>query len=341
MPAIERPEPAVLLRGVTDERRLAAVAELGLTGHLGDRDLDAVVGTVAAALDVPMAVVNIVTPGRQTYPAEVGVGSPCTTVPDQVSFCAAVVDSGLPLSVADAATDPVWSQNPLVQAGIIGAYAGHPLVHDGVVLGAVSAFDRRARTFTDPELRVLALQARLAGSVLALRWAATHDPLTGLANRARATDVGLNALGDGQPLSVLFVDVDEFKAVNDRHGHDVGDGVLEALARHLERSVAGTGGLVARWGGDEFLVVLPGAGAPAAWRVGRRITDTLAPFGPDRLAVTVTVGVATAEQRCRWAELVRWASDAAAVGKRNGKRNVTEHVAAMGVRSVGLRPVAV
>lgn len=72
--------------GVRDPVRLDAVADLDLPGHLDDPDLDGVVETLAAALEVPVAVVNVVTPDLQTYPAETGVGAPCTRVPDGLSF---------------------------------------------------------------------------------------------------------------------------------------------------------------------------------------------------------------------------------------------------------------
>jgi hypothetical protein len=72
------PPPGTTYGDLGDPHRLAAIARLGLHGHLGDPHLDAVVATVAAACDVPLAVVNIVTPGLQTYPAEIGVGA-CST----------------------------------------------------------------------------------------------------------------------------------------------------------------------------------------------------------------------------------------------------------------------
>lgn len=104
-------------------------------GHLGDLELNAVVATLRIACAVPIAVVNIVTENMQTYPAEVGVGAPCTTVPDAVSFCAEVVDTRAPLAISDAREHPVYAQNPMVVDGVVGAYAGVPLVDDGVVLG--------------------------------------------------------------------------------------------------------------------------------------------------------------------------------------------------------------
>src|SRR5690242_2374486 len=81
---------------VADRRRLDEIARLALTGHLADPGLDAVAETVAAALVVPMAAVNIVTSNLQTYAAEVGLGVPCSTVPDNRSFCAEVVTTGRP-----------------------------------------------------------------------------------------------------------------------------------------------------------------------------------------------------------------------------------------------------
>ncbi len=90
-----------------------------------------------------------------------------------------------------------------------------------------------------------------------LRHAATHDALTGLYNRAylnaRLTDALTGA--DGGVLALLFVDVDDFKAVNDDYGHGVGDDVLRELARRLENT-ARTGDVVARLGGDEFVIAL-------------------------------------------------------------------------------------
>lgn len=74
--------------------------------------MDAVVATLHVTCDEPIAVVNIVTVGMQTYPAEVGVGAPCTAVSDELSFCARVVDTGTSLTVGDASTHPVYSQNP-------------------------------------------------------------------------------------------------------------------------------------------------------------------------------------------------------------------------------------
>lgn len=244
--------------GVGNPQRLLAVADAELQGHQADGDLDAVVATLRLACAVPIAVINIVSENLQTYPAEVGVGAPCTSVPDGLSFCAEVVDTGAAMSVSDAARHPIYSQNPMVLDGVIGAYAGVPLVDNGFVLGSVSIFDGVARKFSPQVLEILSHQARLAASVLALRRSARTDVLTGLANRGLCLDRLTRALGrlgrHGGAVAVMFLDVDDFKEINDVYGHHVGDRVLIELGKRIADVLRPTDTL-ARFGGDEFVAV--------------------------------------------------------------------------------------
>jgi diguanylate cyclase (GGDEF)-like protein len=126
---------------------------------------------------------------------------------------------------------------------------------------------------------------------------ATTDPLTGLLNR-RGVEPQLTramhlATRHGTSLSVALFDIDHFKRVNDRYGHNVGDQLLRAVAGAIARTIRG-GDLVARWGGEEFLVVLPHTDLEpahcAADRI-RRAVEALrvAEIGP----VTISGGVAT------------------------------------------------
>ncbi|WP_448627646.1 diguanylate cyclase domain-containing protein [Geodermatophilus sp. URMC 64] len=184
---------------VADPARLAAIDSYRLTGHAGDSDLDAVVSYMARALDAPIAIINLVGPDLQCFPAEIGVGVAYSHVPDELSFCAYVVATGAPLEVPDAQEHPVFAENPAVAAGAIRAYLGVPLIdEDGFVLGSLGVFDDEPRSFSGAELDVLQIQVRLVRTVLSLRrQVAAHQWDAGLLSlQGRA----LEAVATGSPL---------------------------------------------------------------------------------------------------------------------------------------------
>ncbi len=127
-----------------------------------------------------------------------------------------------------------------------------------------------------------------------LRTAATTDALTGVANRGRLREALHAATQESvrrhTPLSVIILDVDHFKKVNDVHGHAAGDVVLRQVAAVLKGSVRPYD-LVARYGGEEFVVLLPGADLPEAAQVGERLRSTVA-TSTHPVAVTISLGVA-------------------------------------------------
>lgn len=133
----------------------------------------------------------------------------------------------------------------------------------------------------------------LASALERVRTAAVTDSLTGLPDRTVFEQAVADAAGtDAQ---VLFLDVDDFKAVNDRHGHAAGDAVLVKVADALRRSVR-EGDLVARVAGDEFGAVLRGPVTPEAGEaVTRRLAEALAASGPDGAPVRVSVGLASTD----------------------------------------------
>ncbi|WP_293912668.1 GGDEF domain-containing protein [Deinococcus sp.] len=128
-------------------------------------------------------------------------------------------------------------------------------------------------------------------SALAL---ARQDALTGLMGRAALEDhlerSLARALRHTTPLSLLVCDIDHFKAINDRHGHSKGDEVLRSVARRLARAAGG--GVVGRWGGEEFLVVVP-LSQPDALAVAERMRADIAGRPLAGLNVTVSLGAAT------------------------------------------------
>ncbi|MEU4624493.1 sensor domain-containing diguanylate cyclase [Actinoplanes sp. NPDC023801] len=147
---------------------------------------------------------------------------------------------------------------------------------------------------TNPNVGGVVLNARDATEARALHdelhRQATHDALTGLANRV-LLNRRLNA--STEPVSMLLIDLDGFKEINDRLGHHTGDLVLQEVAHRLT-GMLGTGELAARLGGDEFAVLLPGTGATAAGRLAERIAAVVAepmPIGGELLTVGASVGV--------------------------------------------------
>ena len=175
----------------------------------------------------------------------------------------------------------------------------------------LGAQDALAGPFDAEEL-ALRLAARLAAKRRADRLrddlhegldAAVTDPLTGLYNRRFAlpqlTRLAGEAVRTGQPLAVLVADLDHFKAVNDAHGHAAGDRVLAETAARL-RGALRDGDLAARIGGEEFLIVLPGADAATAEAVGRGLCHAIAsapvplPHTATEVRVTISIGIATA-----------------------------------------------
>ena len=161
---------------------------------------------------------------------------------------------------------------------------------------------------------------------------AVTDALTGLYNRRfmekQLSALTLNAANRGKPLSLLVVDVDYFKSINDNHGHDVGDRVLQELAARLREGLRNLD-LPCRTGGEEFIVVLPDTDKTVALRVGERVRRLIGakPFnagaksGP--LTITVSIGVASFEAAEDTMEsLLKRGDEALYQAKREGRNRV-------------------
>lgn len=174
-----------------------------------------------------------------------------------------VMESGTPLLVPDMQADPrLFKRDGGIRSGI---YA--PLRVRGHSIGVLSAYQAKEGAFTDADLNLLTVVARyLAGAVEVarlheqLRELAATDSLTGLANRRsfliRLVSEMARSRRAGGSLSVVLMDLDGFKAINDIHGHVVGDEVLILVAATL-RCAMRASDLAARFGGDEFILMLP------------------------------------------------------------------------------------
>ena len=216
-------------------------------------------------------------------------------------------------------------------------YAACGLALAGVVWGGDRLRVRRVRTREEALERLVEERTRaLAEANLRLERLSSLDGLTGVANRRRFDEVfGLEwrrACRTGTPLSLVMLDLDFFKDFNDTNGHLAGDEHLRQVAQALAGTLGRAGDLVARFGGEEFVVLLPSMVAGDAAALAERLRQSVEALGLPHNAstvsrvVTVSVGVATAfaEERTSPAALVAAADGALYRAKREGRNRVAQ-----------------
>ncbi|MGZ4383449.1 MAG: diguanylate cyclase [Gaiellaceae bacterium] len=189
---------------------------------------------------------------------------------------------------------------------------------DGSIIGAVE-------TFSDDSARIEAMERSER-----LEREALLDPLTGMGNRRYAESMLANRLEEldryGWPFAILFIDVDHFKRINDRHGHEVGDLVLRMVARTLA-GLARAHDFVGRWGGEEFVMLVAGVEAPGLRKVAERVRALVQATGlrdDHRLVdVSVSIGAALAQPGDTSQTLIRRADQLMYRSKLDGRNRVT------------------
>ncbi|MGO9427458.1 diguanylate cyclase, partial [Rhodoblastus sp.] len=176
----------------------------------------------------------------------------------------------------------------------------------------------------------------LRSNVQAVMELAVVDPLTGLHNRryleSHLVSLLEQAVQKGRPLSAMFLDIDHFKRVNDGYGHDAGDDVLKSFAARVKHLVRGAD-LMCRFGGEEFVVVMPDTKLSVARTIGERIRAAVAasPFAIDKgaraIPVTVSIGVAASDCGDTPDALFKRADRALYLSKNSGRNRVTASAA--------------
>jgi diguanylate cyclase len=255
--------------------RLKALAEYRILDTGPEEAYDRIAELARKIFAMPVSLVSLIDERRQWFKAHPGM--PVAWVPRRDALCAHTILRNGVLVVPDALSEPMFADNPMVTgAPGIRFYAGAPLrTADGLPLGTLCVIDHEPREFSTEDEAILQdlaqlvmdqMQMRLSGYALQtanekLAHQATHDSLTGLANRAyfdsRLEEAIAQAAECNGQLAVLYVDLDGFKPVNDRLGHRLGDLVLREVSARLAK-VGPRGSTLARLGGDEFVLLLPG-----------------------------------------------------------------------------------
>lgn len=258
----------------------------------------------AGVLGVERVAVRLIDPERSQLMAVARFGQTLHETPQPFrvgeGLVGWIVQNAEPLRTGAASSDPRFVERPSMKEGFV-SFLGVPLMSGAVCTGVLSAVSEVPDYFDEDHQRLATLLAAIASpwvEVARLARLSTVDPLTGSLNRRGLDETFPEVeLPEAmiEPLSVVMVDLDRFKEVNDRFGHAAGDEVLRVVSDVLA-GVLRAGDAVVRYGGEEFLLVLPRASldhsVAAAERARTALERARIPVGGMELRVNASFGVA-------------------------------------------------
>ncbi len=314
-----------------DDARLAALRRLDVLDSAVEEPFENIVTLIRTVLGVPIATVTLVDRDRQWFKARRGLD--VAETPRSVSFCTHTIQQREPLIVPDALDDPRFADSPLVTGPPqIRSYAGIPLrTPEGYNVGSLCAMDTQARAFTPAEIAILTNFANIVTDELELRMVAQVDFLTGALTRRGFVEQAEREIARAtryhRPSTIVMLDVDHFKSVNDTYGHAAGDQVLHQLA-DLAQLTLRPSDVFGRLGGEEFALLLPETGGDEAVVAAERLRQAIAAHVihlPDgrTLRITASFGVAALAAEtsvAAWLERADTMLYAAKAGGRNQTR---------------------
>ncbi len=280
-----------------EAERLSVLESYDLLDTPADEAFDRITRLASHILEMPIALVSLVDGERQWFKSRQGLDAQET--PREMAFCQHAILGDQVMVVPDATCDDRFSDNPLVTgAPDIRFYAGAPLIAPcGSKLGTLCVIDRTPRDIDDRQRQVLKDLAAIVIDEIELRRLASTDPLTGAFNRRHVLELAEREFRRARryqfAVSLAMIDIDEFKAVNDRFGHAVGDAALRALTECCSGMIREQD-VLGRLGGEEFLLVLPHTDSDGAGVLLERLREAIAaievPVGDATLAFTVSIG---------------------------------------------------
>ncbi|HET7888265.1 MAG TPA: sensor domain-containing diguanylate cyclase [Bradyrhizobium sp.] len=282
-----------------EQDRLAALDHYDVLDTPAEEAFDRITRLVRGIFGVSMSTVTLIDGHRQWFKSQQGM--PNAETERGPALCNAAIQYSRPLVVPDTWHDKRFADNPFVTgAPFIRFYAGVQLRSpEGHAIGTLCAMHDQPKTFDAAKLAILADLAKTVTSELELRTVATRDALTGALSRRALREELSRAISLARrhrfELSCIFFDLDHFKSVNDAHGHGIGDQVLRACVEACRGELRSTDS-IGRFGGEEFVVLLPHTGGEAALAVAEKIRSAVARSRVEteagHLRVTASFGVA-------------------------------------------------
>ncbi len=301
------------------------------------------------ALDLPVVAITAVRENRQWYKSV--VGWQISELPLDDGLCGPIIEDGQPRIVADTLTDPLFAKKAIVTgAPNFRFYAGYPLRDaSGMTVGTYCGFDTKPRETDEHFAKLLSdmgqlaerellttdlcnAQTQLIAKLSEARRQAMFDVLTRVWNRRGGMDLLELAVNgadqDKEGFSICLMDIDNFKKINDQYGHPVGDQVLRKIAASIVASVR-PHDIVCRYGGEEFLTILRGAGEEHCTEIAERIRINIQALpirtreGTVPMTVSIGVAVRSSNDDITAEQLIEHADQALYQSKQRGRDRVS------------------
>lgn len=308
--------------------RQQALDRLQVVGSAKEKPFERIVDLVKTTLNAPICAVSLIDRDRQWFRASRGLGVEQT--PRSVAFCDYAIRDDEPFIVEDASRDHRFAGNPMVLGEpFIRSYLGIPLkMADGYIVGSLCVIDQKPRMFSPGEIEILKSFAGLVTGELELRTIASTDGLTNVLSRTAWTNQAeaevARSTRHGGYLSIVMLDLDHFKKINDEFGHDIGDLVLVKTTAQIGK-VLRKHDLCGRLGGEEFAVCLANASAEAGKALAERMRTQIEQLTfPEQagLSCSASFGVATLKPGENLDQLLKRADAALYAAKRQGRNQV-------------------
>ena len=244
---------------LNEQTRLDTLKALNILDSIPEERFDRITRLAKRIFNVPIALISLIDEDRQWFLSSIGLDIKET--PRDISFCAhAILDDNF-FSVSDTTLDSRFNDNPMVTGSPnIRFYAAYPIsAHNGSKLGTICLLDNAPRHFSEEDKQLLNDLVRMVEKEINATYLASFDELTMVSNKrgfiAFADSVLSFCNKTSIPASLIYIDLDHFKPINDKFGHDEGDYALKTFSRILLDNFRDSD-VIGRIGGDEFAILL-------------------------------------------------------------------------------------